>query len=228
MLSEAYTIVNEIPLYNPNEKDWMFFPNGKKTWSKEPQNLTEVTASKELLIFAQKCYCRKCAEKYEVNTIISRTAKVYTKNGELKDVNVQFCMGCGQYFMNSRSLFAYHKMYGALDFQFVLDSDVKPVGCYWDTFAPDSVLSRNGYSVKEEVSRIQRQDILAGLLTYHIAEKYEILSLLNQFIRLHESTHFLACARWQEDIQFVNQYNIEQQESAGILTMKQKGRTCRP
>lgn len=200
----------------------------KSTWSDKLPNLTEITASNELLIYAKKCSCSKCLEKYKAKTIVPRTAEVKSLSGKLCKVNVQFCMGCGQYFMESASLLSYYRTYGKLDFSYTLSDEIKPERPLWyEGFAEDSVLSRNGYSVKENIPKTVRQETLVYLMTYHIAEKYEILSLLNQFIELHEKTHPAACDRWMEDIEFVNNFDIDNQEYAGVLEMRQAGRITR-
>lgn len=203
-------------------------PYNKSTWGNSLPNLTHVTASKELLIYTKKCSCRKCEEKYKIPTTLSRTAEVYSIDGSLCKVNVQFCMGCGQYFMDSRSLISYSRLYKKFDFKYIISDDAKSnepkVGGY---FAESSILSRNGYNVKAKTSRTYRQDILACLMMYHITEKHEIIELLNQFIWFHEKTHPAACDRWMEDIEFVNNFNIDNQEYAGLLKMRQGGKLSR-
>ena len=154
---------------------------------------------------------------------MARTATVFTASGIPVKINVQFCMGCGQYFLSLRSFYAYKKMYGPLDFQFILD-EVSPEVLDWDKFAADSVLSQNGYSVKAGVSAAQRQRVLAYLLDNHIAEKHEIIALLSQFIQLQKNRLPEACERWKEDLAFVNQYKIDEQEKAGFKKLVQGGR----
>lgn len=207
---------------NPNDTR---FPYNETTWGKKFPNLTHITESKELLIYGKKCSCRKCEEKYKTSTTVSRTAEVFSIDGKRCKVNVQFCMGCGQYFMDSRSLISYHGMYGKFDFKYIISNDVYPNNPQTGgLFAEDSVLSRHGYNVKAKTPRIYRQDILACLMTYHIAEKHEIIALLNQFIWFHEKTHPAACDRWMEDIEFVNHFNIDNQKNVGLLRIRQAGK----
>lgn len=217
--------VVEIPAYVPTQtkakKELPFTP---KTWTSELPDLSSISQSRKVLVFAKKCMCASCRKKFNQNTIVDRTVAVFSSNGTPVKINVQFCMGCGQYFLALRSFYAYRKMYGSLNFQFVLDEDVTPEMLDWDKFAADSVLSRNGYSVKAGVSILQRQKALSYILDNHIAEKHEIITLLNQFIQLQKNRLPEACERWREDLLFVNQYRVDEQKWAGVKTLAQGGR----
>lgn len=224
-ISAGQQKVSEIPVYvPPPEETGITLPFAPKTWSPEFPDLSSISQSRKVLVFAKKCMCASCRKKFNQNTIVDRTVAVFSSNGTPVKINVQFCMGCGQYFLALRSFYAYRKMYGSLNFQFVLDEDVTPEMLDWDKFAADSVLSRNGYSVKAGVSILQRQKALSYILDNHIAEKHEIITLLNQFIQLQKNRLPEACERWREDLLFVNQYRVDEQKWAGIKTLAQGGR----
>ena len=91
------------------------------------------------------------------------------------------------------------------------------------SFASDSVLSRSGYSVKAGVSREYRQRILREIMESGKATKREIVELISGFIELKYNlpNYEGACARWQEDIYFVNQYQIQSQKKVYGLKFKQ-------
>lgn len=224
VIAEGQKKVMEIPAYIPPATEAQsILPFAPKTWARELPDLSRISQSRKVLVFARKCTCATCRETFKQDTIVARTATVFTASGIPVKINVQFCMGCGQYFLSLRSFYAYKKMYGPLDFQFILD-EVSPEVLDWDKFAADSVLSQNGYSVKAGVSAAQRQRVLAYLLDNHIAEKHEIIALLSQFIQLQKNRLPEACERWKEDLAFVNQYKIDEQEKAGFKKLVQGGR----
>lgn len=185
--------------------------------------------SKIVQVYANRCHCYKCAEKYQRNTICNRTAVVQTVNGETVDVNVMFCMGCGQYFINIKAMEQYKKLHGGLLFECTLSNDLIKNQFSWFDFAPDSVLSRCGYTVKEGVSREYRRAILCYILETGKASKYQIIELIGSFIdwRFGRSQYDGACARWQEDIQFVSNYQIQRQKKVYGLEFIQAGKIRR-
>lgn len=182
--------------------------------------------SKIVQVYANKCHCHKCSEKYQQNTIRNRTAVVQTVNGKAVDVNVMFCMGCGQYFINIKALEQYKKLYGGLLFEYTLSSDLIKSQFSWFDFAPDSVLSRCGYTVKEGVSREYRQAILRYILETGKASKFQIIELISSFIdwRAGRPQYEGACDRWQEDIQFVSNYQIQRQTKVYGMEFVQAGK----
>lgn len=184
------------------------------------------TESKTITIYPQTCHCHKCKVKFGVETITNRTAVVQTVSGEMVDVNVMFCQGCGSYFINIKSFEQYKKLYGGLLFECKLSSDFNKNQYSWFDFAPDSILSRCGYTVKEGVSREYRQAILRYILENEKATKYEIIEHISGFINLRESLpqYRGACQRWREDIAFVNSYRIQYQKKVYGLGFAQGGK----
>ena len=99
-------------------------------------------------------------------------------------------------FLSLRSFYAYKKMYGPLDFQFILD-EVSPEVLDWDKFAADSVLKPKRILRKGRSPLLHKgQRVLAYLLDNHIAEKHEIIALLSQFIQLQKKP--LAGSLWKD------------------------------
>lgn len=181
------------------------------------------TENKVISIYPQTCHCHTCRDKYGIETIINRTAVVQTVSGEMVDVNVMFCQGCGSYFMNIKSFEQYKKLYGGLLFECKLSSDLNKSQYSWFDFAPDSILSRCGYTVKEGVSKEYRQAILRYILDNHKATKYEIIEHISGFINLKYTLpqYRGACKRWEEDIAFVNSYHIQYQKKVYGLSFVQ-------
>lgn len=192
-----------------------------------PTNLSEY--GKAVLVYAQKCHCAKCLKKFGRHTIIPRTAKVLSVSGQLVDVTVLFCVGCGQYYMGYESFKQYKKVYGRLLFECVLSADLRHSGATFIDFAPDSILSRWGYSVNKDIPKEHRQAILRFLLDTKRVQKFEAIEMIKGFISFRESQPKFhdACERWREDILFINNYRRREQDVIYGLTFKQGGKITR-
>ena len=178
--------------------------------------------SKVVQVYANKCHCQKCENKYKRITTVNRTAVVDTLDGSTANINVMFCKGCGQYFVSIVTLEQYKTIYGGLLMECKVSHDFSPSQYSWFDFAPDSILSRCGYTVKEGVSRDYRQAILRYILETGKASKYEIIEKINSFISLREDQlkYEGTCQRWREDIKFVNEYMIHRQKKVYGLEFK--------
>lgn len=178
--------------------------------------------SKVVQVYAHKCHCQKCENKYKRITTINRTAVVDTLDGSTANINVMFCMGCGQYFVSIVTLEQYKTIYGGILMECKVSHDFSPTQYSWFDFAPDSILSRCGYTVKEGVSRDNRQAILRYILETEKATKYEIIEKINGFISLREGQpkYDGACRRWREDIKYVNEHMIHRQKKVYGLKFK--------
>lgn len=173
-------------------------------------------------VYVNKCHCQKCEAKYHRVTITNRTAVVDTVERGAVNINVMFCMGCGQYFVSIVTLEQFKSIYGGLLAECVIPNDINLREYSWINFAPDTVLSRCGYTVKEGISRSYRQTVLQYILESGKASKYEIIEKINSFISLRENRpqYAGACKRWKEDIQFVNEYMIDSQKKVYGLEFK--------
>lgn len=189
-----------------------------------PLNLSET--DRKVTIFSQKCHCTSCFIKYGRHTILSRTAKVRTALGQLVDVNVMFCAGCGHYYMSYESFKQYKKLYGRLLFECELSSELQNSQAAFINFAPDSLLSRWGYNVKKDTPKEQRQAILQFLLETKRISKFGAIEMIKGFIALKEKQpqYRDACERWREDILFINNYRIKEQDAVYGLTFEQGGK----
>lgn len=170
--------------------------------------------NKVVQVYSNKCHCQKCENKYKRVTTVNRTAVVDTIEGKTENINVMFCKGCGQYFVSIVTLDQYKTIYGGLLIECRLPPDLIPNQQSWFDFAPDSVLSRCGYTVKEGVPQEHRQAVLRYILETGKATKYEIIEKINSFISFREtqSKYYGACQRWKEDIKYVNEYMIHHQK----------------
>lgn len=190
----------------------------------ELPNLSIESQARELLIYHEKCFCRSCRRKYQQDTIEDKLAYVFTKDGKEVKVNAQFCNGCKRFFMNYVSFMAYQRLYGPLDVEIAFDANHTEDDEQNSNFAENSILSAHGYSVKAGTSKYLRQQTLRHILEEGIASKHEIIKLITQFIKINKHRFPDACRRWEEDMLFVNQYRIDEQDNVGIMHMKQGGK----
>ncbi len=163
-------------------------------------------------VYANKCHCKKCENKYQRKTTVNRTAVIEIIDGSSVELNLMFCQGCGQYFINIIILEHYKSIGRELLLECRIPFDLASKQYYgWD-FNPDSVLSRCGYNVRAGTSKEQRQAILRYVLESKKATKYEIIEMITGFIKLHKRQHADACVRWEEDMIYVSNYMIHRQE----------------
>ena len=176
------------------------------------ENISE--GSRIIQVYANKCHCQRCRNKFSVDTMINRTAVVQTIRNETVKINVMFCQGCGQYFVSLAILEHYKNLYGGLLMECRTADDVDADKLNWFHFAPDTILSRCGYSVKNGISEEYRHAVLSYIMDSGKAKKYEIIEKINSFIRVRENQgkYQDACNRWREDIKYVSDYNIDQQK----------------
>lgn len=176
-------------------------------------------------VYAERCHCAACQKKYGRNTIQNRTALVETITHKTIRMTVQFCTGCGKYYMNLSTFQQYCKKYGGILLECVMTPELCQQNASWLNFRPDTVLSRCGYSVREGIPQEHRQTVLAYILDSGRASKHEILEMITGFIRIRHTRMPAACKRWEEDLLFVSQYQIQQQPHVNGLTFRWAGRT---
>lgn len=184
-----------------------------------------LSQDKKVHLYSLFCHCSACIEKYGTDTIVDCNALVATRKGALERVTVQFCQGCGRYFMNYATFEAYNKRYGGI----LCECTFSNVNGQYENefgFAPDSILSRCGYSVKAEISQDERQCILQFILDSGRASKWELQELMSRFINIRMNMPSMqgAIERWKEDIAFVADYKADAQTDVGIATIKQAGK----
>lgn len=178
----------------------------------------------KVLVYAERCHCAACQKKYGRDTIQNRTALVETITHKTIQVTVQFCTGCGKYFMNFSTFQQYCKKYGGILLECVVTPELYKKNASWLNFQPDTVLSRCGYSVREGISKEYRQTVLAYILDSGRASKQEIMEKITGFIRLRRTRMPAACKRWGEDLLFVSEYQIQRQLQVRGLTFQRADR----
>ena len=154
--------------------------------------------------------------------IQSVTAIVPTLDGNPAKININYCADCRKYFISYDEYTYYLKLYRfiALPFQ---HTDA-PRGSSLSNLKQYSPLSLCGYSV--DASRgftdAERQGILARMILFTPISKWEIMDYLNGFIALGRKNHGkeLAVSKWERDLEFVRNFNIDRQRIVRIDEIK--------
>lgn len=164
-------------------------------------------------VYSNKCRCLHCERLYQRKTVISKTAVVDSVMRKNISIDIMFCMGCGKYFVNAATLEVKEKVYGILLFERKFTKEVLNNNTYGFDFAPDSILSRCGYSVRDGIPQSYRQAILRYAMEVVGISKSEIEEKINMFLHFHRRIkgHEESCGRWEDDIQFLHDYNINRQ-----------------
>lgn len=178
-------------------------------------------------VYAERCHCAACQKKYGRDMIQNRTALIETVTHKTIQVTVQFCTGCGKYYMNLSAFRQYCRKYGGILLECVMTPELCRKNSSWLNFRPDTILSRCGYSVREGVPKEHRQAVLAYVLDSGRASKHEIIELITGFTKIRHTRMPAACKRWEEDLLFVSQYQIQRQPQVKGLTFRWAGRTGR-
>ena len=194
--------------------------NTMKNETETPPNLSYAPNTK-VLVYAERCHCTACERKYGKDTIQNRTALVETISHHTAQVTVQYCVGCGKYYMNMTTFQQYCKKYGGILLECIMEPELCRQNASWLNFRPDTILSRCGYSVREGIPEQHRQAVLAYILDSGRASKHEILELISGFIRIRQTRMPEACKRWRDDMLYVSQYQIQLQPQVKGLTFKQ-------
>lgn len=87
-------------------------------------------------------------------------------------------------------------------------------------YKSQSVLNAMGYSVGMELNlpAEERQQILGIALQNKMIEIHDLISFLNWLIqtRKTQSKYEVAISKWQEDLQFVKKFELEEREKVNI------------
>ena len=167
-------------------------------------------------VYRQDAICPTCRARHIPQSVENVTASMITMSGmKIDNINLQFCRNCKRYFIDLQSLRQYNRTFGALFFERDLDgvSDLYN----WD-FAADSVLSRHGYTANGSMSAADRQRCITMIIENNFATKSEIIHRLSRLIDLNGARCAYGCLRWEEDLKFLNNYNIESQRFVGEIT----------
>jgi len=175
--------------------------------------------SGSIKVMYNTCHCKSCEMKYGGSTIINKTAKVETLKGNIIEIDVQACFCCGSYYMDYISLLTYESKFGRLLLERYDEEDGAESWEEDHDYQRDTILSRCGYRAQEHDLRIERWAVIDYILDSGKAEKYQLKEILSRFISGRGNRCHMAVKKWQEDLEHINNYRIDEQEVVSGLTL---------
>ena len=168
----------------------------------------------DIYVCSERCRCTKCFNTWGYGTLENICGKVETLYSPRRiiEIDLQYCRKCGEYFIDSESLAEYEREYGPLRITKHHITGNEEEGTFRESFTykKDTVLSRNGYSAR--LSTSERQRILVNLILSGESSKAEIKDILTRFISQRGNRCPYAKPAWENDLKFVNEYNLENQD----------------
>ena len=161
-----------------------------------------------LYIYKGNIRCQKDGHK-----IIQATAILHNKTDHEIQLNIEYCTECQKYILDYTVFEQYRNRYGALigNFRMVVNGNFN--GEY--DLAEESPLMLSGYNVNQRdgYTSSERHYILARMIYDKIMDKGDIIRYLSYFIRKNGSKrgNEMALSKWEEDLAFVQKYNISTQ-----------------
>ena len=138
-------------------------------------------------------------------------------------ISAQYCATCKRFTISEMSYYSFLKKYKFLPviIRFV-DSKGRP---YPDGIKQDkSPLMLAGYSVSQKagLDETTRHRLLAFLIDKNIIKKYKIIDYLEYYIsyNMNNPSQGLAISKWENDLNFVLRYNMDNQSNHHIDAVK--------
>lgn len=164
-------------------------------------------------------YDARCKCDLRDHNVLSATAFVKTKASNNIPLNVDFCATCNKHYISKVSLSLFENKYGKIHYcniEAVSDfNDVNQGNDSYSTRNKSSILFKLGYNVsrKDSLSKKERTKILIRAIEEEYLKKNEIIDHLEFLIkdRSNNPSMRVAISKWKEDLFFVNNYKIENQ-----------------
>ena len=192
----------------------------KKTTSPYEKEIKFYGGPAILYVFQGTLACRK-----KSHHISSATGIVKRITGSEIKLNVNYCAECKRYFINMNEYKYYREIYGALMGRFDF-STFASNNSGFGQMAEESILHLCGYTVNQQdaLSSTQRHMILRGIIENGIMAKYRVMEYLQFFINRSVNIKQLSIARekWEEDLQWVRDYKLQNQPNVIINVIKKK------
>ena len=187
-------------------------------WELENEDAPDPVEDSTLYIHKGRIICQTRQHR-----VVQATAVLSNINGADILLNVNFCTECKKFFMSYATYQHYRDRYGVIlgNLKMIKREDFD--GCE-DCLAEESRLHLCGYSVaeKEGLSATERQRIISFVISRDVMKKDEVISHLNWLIDTHRNRHHMATAvaKWNQDLSYALQYNMEKQDRYGISALK--------
>jgi hypothetical protein len=133
-----------------------------------------------------------------------------SRDGKYQLIGMQLCNKCGTFNMSNESLKIEEDKYGHLQFMRILPETSDLIhNEFGFEFNEQSELSRYGYSANEKSPPAEeRHKLLAWLIDDGLIEIHTIVHILSGFLHYRSEKCPYAKLKWQEDLEFVNNYKI--------------------
>lgn len=190
------------------EKDERLYNKSRKNYIARKTTLARYT---DVLVYSEQCRCPRCYSDHGFSSIENVCAMIQLRDEPRKRiaVDMQYCKGCGRWFIDTQSLAQYERKYGLL----MIDKHHLIGDENWSSekeprkYNQDTVLSRNGYSTK--LYNNERRNILEYLISSGESSKAEIKDILTRFIAQRGERNPYAKIVWESDLEYVNAYEID-------------------
>lgn len=161
-----------------------------------------------------KCF----REHHEIKSV---TATVLARRGNTADININCCCDCHKYFISEAEFLHYRNLYGIVC---GLKIDRHSSGYAKIPMAEHSILRLYGYNVgkQENLSDIERRDLLRTLVEHRYITKPEIIKYLEMFIKMNRNRIEMAdsVCKWTDDLAYIRNFGLEDQEKVLVEKIK--------
>lgn len=167
-----------------------------------------ISEKRQIYIYRGIIKCR--SDNHNIENV---SAVVKSLSNEEVSINIQHCIECDKYFISETSLLSYEKIYGVLLFN---KKPHESMSEYFDEYGRSgkSPLMVHGYTVRMgELTTSQRQNILCSIIGNKWMSKSKVIEYLEIFISTNgeSSKNINARQKWIEDLEFIRNYNFENQ-----------------
>lgn len=189
----------------------------KNNVDEEINESTMLCCNDILHIYKGNIVCHRSTHK-----IIQAIAVLHNKTDNEIELNVEYCTECKKFILEYTAFEQYRNRYGVLvgNFRMVVNGEFD--GEY--DLAEESPLMLSGYNVSQRDGYTSRERyyILARIIHDGIMEKGDVIRYLSYFIRKNGAKrgNELALSKWEEDLAFVQDYDINTQPRAIISDIK--------
>lgn len=156
-------------------------------------------------------FCNKHNHK-----IFSVTGILASLSGNPLKLNVNYCADCNMFFISYAEFKYYRDIYGILLGNYFIQENFNSTSGNYENLSAESILRLCGYTVnqRDNLTVKQRRLILSNLMDRKIITKPRIMSYLQFFINSskYRDNMKIANQKWQEDLIWVRNYNIDTQK----------------
>ena len=156
---------------------------------------------------------------------VNAEVSIVTNKGDLETVHVSagYCRNCNVYFVLEDPLKKLLSKGRPMCFLYDWDRKEKEMHHGYIFMSAESLLYQYGYNVNaaDNIPTAKRQRILETMINNGVMTKNEILSYLKLFITQRKNNKSMqkAIGKWQEDIEFLLQYEADDFDSVQIRSL---------